>query len=375
MDILPLEILSLILDEIAGDDHDDLLSCLLVCKSFEILATPHAFRVLILSEDKGSRDAFFNIAKIPRLAELVKKIDFTYEDNKTAEHDDWYGDHRDDEEIREISEIFSKFHQFPHLKQLVCEFPDEFQSCDAMDDGTSRCLSLQMKMFEKFAECCSDTAHRAQNKSQLRSIKLDGMLPVAHSDGRGLRSKPPGLPVFFQSIQIMNLTLRVEDTNSDTFYESGPYLDFWRIDMLNLVSMPAASLSSFSLFNNVRTVGFDCPTWDSLTFPNLRHLHLDSIVFNDHEYFNRQETGVEAFIVRHAPTLRHLDLSHCLINLGNDPFYSTLPLTPRARTWVDICQLFDEKLTKVKVFTLTPTPNLAKGSREGYVHWCDGCYI
>lgn len=198
-------------------------------------------------------------------------------------------------------------------------------------------------MFEKFAECYSDTALRNQNKSQLRSRKLDGILPVAHSYGRGLRSE--GLPVFFQSIQTFSVTLRVEENNNETFYSSDPYLDFWRIDMRNLMSMTTSSLTSLSLFNNVRTVGFDCPTWDSLTFPNLLRLHLDSIVFNDQEYFNQQETGVEAFILRHAPTLQYLVLSYCLLNLGGDP--RTFPLTPNPRTWDDIFQSFNEKLNHI----------------------------
>jgi hypothetical protein len=244
-------------------------------------------------------------------------------------------------------------------------------------------------MFEKFGECYStsasqeangcrittvnprdvekglDTPLPVQNKSQLRNLKLDGILPVAHSDGRGLRSTGAGLLVFFQSIQTISIDFRVEEDN-ETFYESDPYLDFWRIDMRNLMSMMTASLTSLSLFNNVRTVGFDCPTWDSLTFPNLLYLHLSSIVFNDHEFFNQQETGVEAFILRHAQTLQHLVLSDCLINLGAD-----LHEVPETRTWDNIFQSFNEKLT-VKKFTFTPILELAK---EGYVNWYNGCYL
>jgi hypothetical protein len=249
-----------------------------------------------------------------------------------------------------------------------------------------------MRMFEKFGECYStsapqeangfsittanpgsvgrglETALPIQNKSQLRSLKLDGILPVAHSDGRGLRSTGPGLPAFFQSIQTISIDLRVEEDN-ETFYESDPYLDFWRIDMRNLMSMTTSSLTSLSLFNNVRTVGFDCPTWDSLTFPNLLRLRLSSIVFNDQDFFNQPETGVEAFIVRHAPTLQVLVLSNFLINLGADP---PVPVTPKARTWDDIFQSLNKKLT-LKQFIFMPNPELAP--KEVYVHWCDGSYI
>ena len=251
-----------------------------------------------------------------------------------------------------------------------------------------------MRMFEKFGECygtstsqeangCSttaanpsgvgegpDTALQIQNKSQLRSLELEGILTVAHYDGRGLRSTGLGLPIFFQSIQTMVLTLQVTDIYSETFYESYSYLDFWQTDMRNLMSMTTASLTSLSLFNNVDTVGFDCPTWDCLTFPNLLHLHLSSIVFNDHKCFNQQETGVEAFILRHAPTLQHLVLSDCLINLGGDPH--DVPVTPTARTWDDMFQSFNEKPT-LKTFTFTPTPELAK--KEGYVNWYGSSYL
>ena len=250
-----------------------------------------------------------------------------------------------------------------------------------------------MRMFEKFGEWYStsvpqeangssiitanpgdvgkglDTPLPIQKKSQLRHLKLDGILPVAHSDGRGLRSTVPGLPVFFQSIQTISIDLRVEEDN-ETFYENDPYLDFWRIDMRNLMSMMTSSLTSLSLFNNVRTVGFDCPTWDSLTFPNLLHVRLSSIVFNDQDFFNQQETGAEAFILRHAPTLQVLVLSHLLINLGADP--PTVPVTPKARTWDNIFQSLNEKLT-VKQFIFTPNPKLAP--KEVYVHWCDGSYV
>ena len=290
--------------------------------------------------------------------------------------------------------MFLNLPRLPNLKKLLCDFPGEFPNSDAIDSGTSRCLSLQMRMFEKFGECyspnasqeangCSittanprgvgensDTTLQIQNKSQLRCIKLDGILPVAHGDGRGLRSMGPGLPVFFQTIQTMVLTLRVEDNNNETFYESYPFLDFWRTDMRNLMSMTTSSLTSLSLFNNVRTVGFDCPTWDSITFPNLLYLHLDCIVFNDHEFFNQQETGVEAFILRHAPTLQDLVLSDCLINLGADP--RDVPVSPETRTWDDTFQSFNKKLA-VKRFTFTPIPELAK--KEGYVNWYDGCYF
>jgi len=174
----------------------------------------------------------------------------------------------------------------------------------------------------------------------------------------------------------MDLSVQVEEYD-ETFYEEYSYLDFWRTDMRNLMSMMTASLTSLSLSNsvgtafsnNVKTVGFDCPTWDSLTFPNLLHLHLSSIVFNDHEFFNQQETGVEAFILRHSPTLQHLVLSDCLLNLGAHP--RDVPVTPRTRTWDDIFQSFNEKLT-VKSFTFTPIPELAK--EKGYVSWCDGFY-
>ena len=94
--ILPLEIISLILDEISDScDYDDLLSCRLVCKTFESLATPLAFRVLVLSEHEDSRAAFFNIVENSQLARLVKIIDFTYEDHETND-DDGFEDHRDD---------------------------------------------------------------------------------------------------------------------------------------------------------------------------------------------------------------------------------------------------------------------------------------
>jgi len=179
-----------------------------------------------------------------------------------------------------MSDIFSNLHRLPNLKTLLCDFPDGFPNCDSIDDGTSRCLSLQMRMFEKFGECCSksapqeanrsrittanpggvgkdlDTPLPVQNKSQLQSLKLDGILPVAHSEGRGLRSTGAGLPVFFRSIQTIGIDLRVEE-NNETFYESDPYLDFWQIDMRNLMSMTTSSLTSLTLFNNVKTVGFD----------------------------------------------------------------------------------------------------------------------
>jgi len=94
--IFPLEIISLILDELLyGCDYDDLLSCRLVCKVFENLATPHAFRVLVLSEHEDSRVAFFNIVENSQLAHLVKIIDFIYEDHETNDNDR-FGDHRDD---------------------------------------------------------------------------------------------------------------------------------------------------------------------------------------------------------------------------------------------------------------------------------------
>jgi len=248
-------------------------------------------------------------------------------------------------------------------------------------------------MFEKFGECYStsapqgangssittanprgvgkglDTPLLIQNKFQLRSLKLDGILPVAHSEGKGLRSTGPGLPGFFQSIRAISVDLRVEEDN-ETFYENDPYLDFWRIDMRNLMSMTTSSLTSLSLFNNVRTVGFDCPTWDSLAFPNLLRLHLSAIVFNDQNFFNQQETGVEAFILRHAPTLQVLVLSDFLINLGPKP--PIVPVTPKARTWDNIFQSLNEKLA-VKEFTFTPNPELAPN--EVYVHWYDGSYI
>jgi len=216
----------------------------------------------------------------------------------------------------------------------------------------------------------SGTALQIQNKSQLRSIEFKGIVPIAHHEGRGLRSTGLGLPVFFQSIQIMGLSLQVIEEHDETFYESYSYLDFWRTDMRNLMSMMTASLTSLSLSNNVKTVGFDCPTWDSLTFPNLLYLRLSSIVFNGHEFFNQQETGVEAFILQHALTLQHLVLSDCLLNLGVNTH--DVPMTPGARTWDDIFQSFNEKLT-VKSFTFTPIPELAK--EEGYVRWCDGCYL
>ena len=95
--ILPLEIINLIFNQISDSgDHDDLLSCRLVCKTFKSLVTPHAFRTLILSEDNESRTAFFNIVGNPQLAELVKTIYFTYEDGVTDDNDQ-YGDHRHDD--------------------------------------------------------------------------------------------------------------------------------------------------------------------------------------------------------------------------------------------------------------------------------------
>ena len=93
--IFPLEIISLILDELSDlCDHADLLSCRLVCKTFESLATPHAFRAVILSENKDSRVAFSNIVENSQLAQLVKTIDFIYEDLEPD--DDLYVDYRDD---------------------------------------------------------------------------------------------------------------------------------------------------------------------------------------------------------------------------------------------------------------------------------------
>jgi len=93
--VFPLEIISLILDELLDRfGYHVLPSCRLVCKTFKSLATPHAFRVLILSEN--SRAAFSNIVEHSRLARLVKTIDFTYQD---LEHDPDLcsgGNYRDD---------------------------------------------------------------------------------------------------------------------------------------------------------------------------------------------------------------------------------------------------------------------------------------
>ena len=86
--VVPLEIIDLILDKFLDScEYRVLRSCRLVCKTFEGLATPHAFRVLILSDNKDSRAAFSNIVENSQLAQLVETIDFTFEDLENDDND------------------------------------------------------------------------------------------------------------------------------------------------------------------------------------------------------------------------------------------------------------------------------------------------
>ena len=94
--IFPLEVIGLILDELSDShDHDGLLFCRLVCKTFESLATPHAFRVLTVSDNEDGRAAFSNIVENSQLAQLVETIDFTFEDLENDDND-LYRDYRND---------------------------------------------------------------------------------------------------------------------------------------------------------------------------------------------------------------------------------------------------------------------------------------
>jgi len=94
--IFPLEIISLILHELSDScEHDDLLSCRLVCKPLENLATPHAFRVITLFDNKDSRAAFSNIVDNTQLAQLVETINFTFEDLENDDND-LYRDYSND---------------------------------------------------------------------------------------------------------------------------------------------------------------------------------------------------------------------------------------------------------------------------------------
>ncbi|KAF8968571.1 hypothetical protein BDZ97DRAFT_1799081 [Flammula alnicola] len=186
---------------------------------------------------------------------------------------------------------------------------------------------------------------------------------------RGLLTYPnenmqlDGFRAFLRPITTLVIALTSLD-QGDNGYCDEDYTSFLEEYLPNFLSS-SVDLESLTLLSDVETNGPNFPQWDAITLPRLTSLRLASFVFVNWPFYGLgSDTGLEYFIVRHAQSLRHLDLSGCCVAIENED--------ANPRSWANIWTRFEGQLVNLTTFVFDPLPGLRSEEQQddddpGYV--------
>ncbi|KAI0047356.1 hypothetical protein FA95DRAFT_1606154 [Auriscalpium vulgare] len=203
------------------------------------------------------------------------------------------------------------FRTLPSFHSLTVSFPAAVFGEWLRSTHSSKCINFVLQ------RAVLDTLRVSGPLTALRSLIIHDLIPAHH---------PTAFASFVSNNPYPHLTHLHLSTIKSSILPAHElrWLEitgFWQLTVLPFVRFCSATLTDLTL-ECADDVGAPVVCFARLYIPHLARLSLTRILFDE-------ETGTEAFILRHASTLTALKLPYCKIAFGA---HETGP----ARTWADI---------------------------------------
>ncbi|KAI0047360.1 hypothetical protein FA95DRAFT_1679142, partial [Auriscalpium vulgare] len=320
MDSLPPELLLHILQFTERQDRFRLRS---VNRRFCQLATPFALHTKKLYLNSRARTQL-----------LLKAISIrNYIGNVEIAFSDYIGmDARGERNKRKERMAFldslvasvAMFKTLPSFQTLTVLFPSSDSLCGGSEEWLLPARSSECTDFVR-QRAVLDALRVSGPLTALRTLNIHRLIAAHH---------PTAFASFVSNNPYPQLThLRLSTIAYAILPHKIQWLEmagFWQLSVLPLVRFCSATLTDLDL-ESAEDIGAPVVSFATLYIPHLTRLSLTRILFND-------ETGTEAFILRHASTLTALKLPYCKVAFGA---HETAP----ARTWADIYRTLGDGLT------------------------------
>ncbi|KAI9447550.1 hypothetical protein H4582DRAFT_8890 [Lactarius indigo] len=327
---LPHELLDEIIEYVATSPQD-ILTLRRVNIALYGLVTPLAFREIAVHTTDESARGFLELLVTTYIAthvRVVRIVEDPYLPDFEREMDEDEGWKRVGSRLRSVCFML---HLTPYLESLVIEFyPDE----DAYykDPFTYGCCPTRYHLLQW--DVLEGLAYNPHPLPALQSLQIDNLF--AHPND--LYAAAP-----FQRIiaSLRDLRFLVKDTDYWIDMDRSPAEDFWSDVIRRCVLRPAVNLVSLSMGCDIAFGSLIRLDLSSVTFPHLTSLSLSNFVWGDIR-LDPQAVVPEAedFIVRHAKTLKKLELQRCMMCV---PYDRSTPV----RSWAAVWNRFTQELTEL----------------------------
>ncbi|KAA1473994.1 hypothetical protein DENSPDRAFT_840541 [Dentipellis sp. KUC8613] len=280
----------------------DLRSLRATNKTFRAIATPSAFRRLLVRDRVKSAEGFKHILEDEAITPYVQEVVFH---DASAKYDgsmtDWDDDTGNDDVEKTIETLQTAFSLLSRLQKLtilrlvfhpiwveqhdedIYDISDELRTELAVLTGVaaaSPSLTLHSLTFLNLTSFPNEVFEQSTFQSLLSSL---------------------------QHFHVANKTVGFAH---EGFNSLDPYVDFWERTIPRLFLLPAsaptAALTSLALHSDEDIGLIPEFSFAGLHYPRLTSLSLRRIFFHE-------TTGTEEFILRHKDTLTRLELKECRI--------------------------------------------------------------
>ncbi|KAJ7214721.1 hypothetical protein B0H12DRAFT_1155052 [Mycena haematopus] len=310
---LPLELFSVIAQDV---EHDpSIFSLRLVSKTVNAVATPLAFRVVVVNDTLKSAKAVLFLQDCDEsITSLVNEIAFRGDPDQKEEG----------EEAREaLNTVFSRLPKFSKLHNLRFDFHNNFEEEDVfeMPENPSRYLLLQQEIFRAMAANPPPPSLVSMTLNNVISIPDDIYLDA-------------GFHRIFAQLRSLDISV-LSNADDEGAYFQEPIVEFWDTSMSAIIRS-ATSLTTLTIQSDQPVGSCPAPSFMDVSLPQLASLTLHN--------FDLQDTGEDAvaFIVRHKATLSRLALRGCSIDGGEVGTFT--------RPWHAVLELFEKELIHLREF-------------------------
>ncbi|KAF8198187.1 hypothetical protein K438DRAFT_2016294 [Mycena galopus ATCC 62051] len=313
---LPLELLQIIVENLK--DGPSILNLRLVSKTLNSVATPRAFRVVIVRDSVKSAQAVSllqdcNEAVTASVREVVFQGD--------------YGEQEPEETAREgLKMVFSRLTKFPNLQKLQFDFNPEYEEEDnyQIPENPTNYLQLQNAILAALA---------ANPPPSLVSLTLNNL--IAMPDDIYAQES---FHRVFRSLQALDISVLC-DAESEGSYFQDPLVDFWNKSLPHMIRS-ATAVTALTIRSNLPVGAYPALSFKDTFLPGLSSLALYRFVLEP----ALPDSDVVAFILRHKATLTHLTLHDCSIDGGEEGEFP--------RPWNAVFETFKTELGALREFVL-----------------------
>ncbi|KAJ7187225.1 hypothetical protein C8R46DRAFT_1059174 [Mycena filopes] len=342
---LPVELFQAIAKDV-GDDPS-IFNLRLVSKTLNSVATPVAFRVVVVCDAVKSATAVSFLQKCDEsITSLVREVIFKG-DSANQKPRRWANETSGEAGREAVRAVFAGLAKFPKLEHLRCYFHDCYQeeSSDFMPENPTHFLLLQLGIFPTLA---------AHPHPPLASLTLTNVLAIpdpiyAQQDFQRV----------FRPLQRLDISI-LSDVDFEGSYFQEPLVEFWEQSVPSMLRS-ASAITSLTLRSDQPTGS--CPR---LPFTDISLPHLTSLTLHNFclvPSFPESDVVV-AFILQHKSTLAHLELHHCSIDGDEDGDFP--------RPWFAVLALFEAELGSLSEFVFENDPQFEYTRLDagwGYMPW------